>query len=362
MRNSHENPKRQLEEEAVESAILTSSEIGALSPRVPREAEMLREAPKPIDAKILDANGDTITYIPEVVGEFSPDTNIIQKGDRTKQSWMFKGRTKDGKIVIETDDGEGITIARRDFESGYEPSRLVYVEKTKDGTREIQLDAEAVLQESVEFYHTHDCKDFLQELPKNVRLSAASEAKLREAMREGFDKAMLFPKTETQAAHIEILAVKMAAQEISGLPPNEQYTAPYFENGTKTAETRNRPKHKAYLLLYQSGPIPDETKGQSPDQLDPLFTQKKWNGLTLQEYLILQRKELEARKNHSFDVYDDDAKKSQWTWLLDSRAPQGVVRADWNPGARQVDVYWDVSGHSYGRLGARPAVVVEVEV
>ena len=77
---------------------------------------------------------------------------------------------------------------------------------------------------------------------------------------------------------------------------------------------------------------------------------------------MLQRKELEARKNHSFDAYDDDAKKSKWTWLLDSRVPQGVVHAAWNPGSRQVIVDWSESGLSDGRLGARPAVVVEIEV
>jgi hypothetical protein len=102
--------------------------------------------------------------------------------------------------------------------------------------------------------------------------------------------------------------------------------------------------------------------GKKPEDLDKLFAQKKWNGLTLEEYVMLQRKELEARKNHSFDAYDDDAKKSKWTWLLDSRVPRGVVHASWDPGNRQVDVDWNEPGYSNGRLGARPAVVVEIEV
>ena len=77
---------------------------------------------------------------------------------------------------------------------------------------------------------------------------------------------------------------------------------------------------------------------------------------------MLQRKELESRKNHGFDAYNDDAKKSKWTWLLDSRVPRGVVRAHWGPGDRRVDVDWGGSGGSGGGLGARPAVVVEIEV
>jgi hypothetical protein len=361
MRKTSENSERQPEVEATESTILTPSEIGALSPRVPRKAEMLREAPKPVESRILDADGNEIVYIPEAVGEFTPDASITKKGDKAKKPWIFKGKTKDGKIVLETEDGEGITIASRELEADYERSRRIYSERTKEG-KEVKLDTEAVLHESAGFYAAHGLKNFLKELPKEIKLTAASEARLREALREGFDEAMLFPKTDVQAASIESLATETATKEAPSLPANEQYTAPYFENGTKVAQARNRPKQKAYLLLYQSGPIPDETKGKSPDQLDPLFSQKKWNGFTLEEYLLLQRKETESRKNHSFDAYDSDTKKSQWTWLLDSRVPGGGVHADWSPGLRRVGVVWAAPGLSGPGLGARPAVVVEVEV
>ncbi len=362
MRKSPENPERQLEEEMNESAILTPSEIGALSPRVPRKSEMLREAPKPVESKILDADGNTITYLPEAVGELSPDTQIIKKGDRAKRPLIFKGRTKDGKIVLEAEDGEGLTITSRDLEITYERSRRIYSEKTKEG-REIKLDTEEVLRESVGFYTAHELKDFLKELPREVRLSAQSEARLREALREGFDKAMLLPSTDLQEKNLDNLFGELSDKEIPGLPKGEQYTDHYlWDEDIKKADIQKRPKKKAYLLLYQSGPIPEETKGKTPNDLDPLFAQKKWNGLTLEEYLMLQRKEAEVSKDHRFDAYSDDAKKSQWTWLLDSRVPQGVVRAHWYPRDRQVSVSWSESGHSGAGLGARPAVVVEIEV
>lgn len=348
-----------------ESAILTPSEIGALSPRVPRRAETLREAPKPVEARILDENGDPIAYFPEQVGEATPDTQFIKSGDRTKQPWVFKGRTKEGKIVLEAENGEGVTIDEREFQRNYERSRRVYVEKTKDGKREIKIDTEAVLKESVGFYTGHDLKDFLKELPKELRLSPQSEARLREAMREGFDRAMLLPSTNLQKGSIDKLLGELADKQIQGLQDTEQYSQAHYmhePNTTKNATARNRPKRKAYLLLYQSAPIPEETKGKNPNDLDQLFAQKKWNGLTLEEYLMLQRRETEASKDHRFDAYSDDAKKSQWTWLLDSRVPGGVVRASWGPGDRRVRVDWYGPGVSDSRLGARPAVVVEVEV
>ena len=349
-----------------QSPILTPSEIGALPPDVPRRAETLREAPKPVEAKILDEDGNPIAYFPEAIGDFSPETSIIKKGDHSKQPLTFKGRTKDGKIVLETQDGEGITIAPRELEANYERSRRVYSERTKEG-REVKLDTEAVLRESAGFYTAHDLKDFLKELPKEIRMSAQSETKLREAMREGFDSAMLLPSTDLQGGNINKLLTELADKKLPGLQddaPEQLSQAHYMyqPDVTKNATARNRPARKAYLLLYQSGPIPDETKGKSPDQLDPLFTQKKWNGLTLEEYLMLQRKEAEASKDHRFDAYNDDAKKSQWTWLLDSRVPGGVVDASWSPGFRQVRVFWYRSGDSFPFLGARPAVVVEVEV
>lgn len=355
------------------SPMLTSSEIGALPPDVPRTADTLREAPKPVEARILDENGNPIVYLPEAVGEFSPDTQIVKIGDRAKRPFIFKGRTKDGKAVLETEDEEGVTIAPRELEASYERSHRVYSEWTKEG-KEIKLDMEEVLRDSVGFYTAHNLKDFLKELPKEVRLSAQSEMKLREALREGFDKAMLLPSTDLQTANIEKLVAETATKEVPHLQPNEQYTAPYFESGTKTSQARNRPQRKAYLLLYQSGPLPEETMGNNPNDLDQLFSQKKWNGLTLQEYLLLQRKEAEARKDHSFDAYDGDAKKSQWTWFLDSRlpakaragaaagVPDGVVHAFWFPGLRQVEVAWYEPGFSRSELGARPAVVVEIEV
>ena len=371
MKNPPETPKQQpkgIEQPKRtenEHTILSSSEIGALSPRVPRRPEFLQQAPKPIESRITDKDGNQISYLPESVGEFTPNTSIIKKGDRAKQPLTFKGRTKDHQIVLETEDDEGFTVTQPDFQKGYERLQQVYIEKTKDGQREIQLNLETTLQESIGFYITHDLKDFLKELPKEIKLSPQSETRLREALREGFDKAILLPSTELQKGNIDKLLIELADKKLPGLQDAEQYNQKHYihqPDVTKNAISRNRPTRKAYLLLYQSNPIPNETKGKSPNELDPLFTQKNWNGLTLEEYLILQRKETETNKDHRFDTYDDDPNKSQWTWLLDSRVSGVVVRADWYPKNRQVRVSWYRPGYSYDGLGTRPAVVVEVGI
>ena len=132
----------------------------------------------------------------------------------------------------------------------------------------------------------------------------------------------------------------------------------------KKVTNQNRPLLKAYLLLYQSGAIPEETKGktfpEAEQELDKLFGKDKWNGLTLEEYLILQRQECEERQDHEFDAWSDDPNKSQCTRLLDSRVHFSCVDASWNPREHLVNVNWSVSGNSSSYIGARPAVVVEI--
>ena len=346
-----------------ENKILTSSEIGALSPRVPRQSEALIDVPKPKEARLFLEDGTEITYLPEASGDITPGTPFIKKGDRAKKKWVFRGRATDGNIVLEQEGGEGVLVSLRDFEAGYKKSRKVYVEKTREG-KEIKLDTEEILKESTQFYATHNLREFSDKLPREIKISAAGEARIREALKEGFDKAMILPSSEIQKGNIDKLLGEMADKPFPGLLETDQYTAYYMyePDTTKNATPRNRPAKKAYLVLYQSGSIPPETRGKTPPQLDQLFTQKKWDGLTLEEYLIIQRKELETRKNHGFDAYFDTAAQSQWTWLLDSRVPEGVVRACWYPRFRQVEVYWYGPEVSYGELGARPVVVVEIEV
>jgi len=219
-----------------------------------------------------------------------------------------------------------------EFETESEQSQHVYIEHTKEG-KEVRLNTAKVLKESADFYATHSLNDFLKELPKEVKLSPQSEARLREALRERFDKAILLPSAEVQAANFEKLIEETATKEIPGFPESEQYTNPYIESDVKDLrQSVNRPKQKAYLLLYQSGPLPDETKGKTLNNLDQLFAKNKWNGFALEEYLLSQRKEAETRKDHFFDTYSEDEKNPNGQWLLDSRMPEdGATIGSWSP-------------------------------
>src|SRR3989338_7756780 len=92
-----------------------------------------------------------------------------------------------------------------------------------------------------------------------------------------------------------------------------------------------------------------------------LFAQNNWNGLTLDDHLILQRMFAKLFKDHRFDGYSKTSEQSQCGFLLDARVPRGVAVAYWNPESRRVSGGWRGTGSSDPLLGARPAVVVEVK-
>lgn len=96
--------------------------------------------------------------------------------------------------------------------------------------------------------------------------------------------------------------------------------------------------------------------------MEALFTQKKWKGLTLDEHLIFQRKECKVNRDHRFDKYDDNnPDRSQWSFLLDAVVPNGRVDAAWDPVHCRVNISMRFPDSFDSRLGARPAVVVELE-
>ncbi len=344
--------------------ILSPQEIGALSPRVPREAQAFTEAPQPTEA-IVYVNGMEVLYNPNPNSPAS-GTSMTKKSDNRKQPWIFKGfglGNEQGKAVLESDQGEIILVSPAEFRREWETASMTFSERFEG--KEVKLDVLETRSASEKFYKEHHLVEFAANLPRDIKFSPANETKIREALKMGFDRAMILPAVDIQGKNLDLLIDNLANAEYSGggVRPEDQYTKAYMDSSAKNSQIRNRPA-KGYLLLYQSSEVPQETKVKTPNYLETLFKQKKWNGLTLPEYLLLQRKELEQRQNHNFDAYSDNAAKSQWTWLLDNRVSSGsssrVVIASWSPGRHRVRVHWDDAGRSDARLGARPAVVVEM--
>jgi len=70
------------------------------------------------------------------------------------------------------------------------------------------------------------------------------------------------------------------------------------------------------------------------------------NTLTLEDYLVFQRKYFEETGKH----LDEDG----WTWLA-TKSGSRLVRSDWDPSDRQLNVNADDLDYQNDDLGARPS-------
>ena len=239
----------------------------------------------------------------------------------------------------------------------------VIVAEDKEGN-EVRFDLAEILRTSDTFFRGKHLEVLADALPSYVRLSQEQVERIKEAAKEGFDRAFLFAPLELLDTNNSAILTACAKEHLANLTGDDQYTEPFVDTTAQTPVTRNRPTGKAYLLLYSSKPVAQETKDLTFPQVAELFKQNKWNGLTLQEHLILQRFEAEVRGDHSFDAYSTDAGQSNWTWLMDSTSDASAARvldADWSPDSRRVRVYSGSSGSRGPALGARSSVVLVLE-
>ncbi|HLD21883.1 MAG TPA: hypothetical protein VJB65_03215, partial [Patescibacteria group bacterium] len=194
------------------------------------------------------------------------------------------------------------------------------------------------------------------------------------ARAEGYDAAMIMAPTELQNQNIPKLLNECATKPVAGLSEEEQYRTPciYEPDVTLQAKTQNRPKNKTYFILYKTGGVEPETMGKTFPECEAIFQAKnnayqaqgkqmRITGWTTPEHLLAQRKECENNKNHQWDSLNTE-NKSNCSWLLDSKTTSGYVCAIWDRTFHKVNVHWYDASASLGGLGARSAVIIELEI
>jgi hypothetical protein len=223
------------------------------------------------------------------------------------------------------------------------------------------LDARSVLAASSAFFRSHELHSLARELPAELTLSGEGQTRSEQALSEGFDSAFVFPSVAAQKIHFEAIVLQLANAPAFGLSKKEQYTQAAIPDvrTLKTTPSRNRPAG-CYVLFYRTSPFPRETREKSAADIDRLFSTLGWTGLTVAEYMVLQRLLAEKNGDHRFDLYAPDAARSQWQWLLDTRLPSGSVMAFWNPQGCRLEIGLAPKEVSTARRGAHPTVVVPV--
>jgi len=222
------------------------------------------------------------------------------------------------------------------------------------------LTPKSVLDASRAFFRTHELGQLAKLLPDPVNLREPSAGRFYQAASEGFDSAFLFPSPGTQRLHFDEILKQTGFTPVFGLGKADQYTHPMIVDpqSLRLAEARSRPVG-SYILFYRSGPLPRETRDKKAADSEVFFRSMKWNGMTIPEYLIIQRLLCEKNKDHRYDLYSPDVARSQWTWLLDSRTTTGIVMAFWNPVRSRIEIGVSKEDAANARRGAQPTIVIE---
>ncbi len=186
-------------------------------------------------------------------------------------------------------------------------------------------DASAVLTASRRFLATHNLADWAEALPTNATLTADHRAALAHASKHGFTAAFAFPPFELQMATLDRL-VDETARKPAAIPDNQQYREPFLAddwsktpNGKVLQRTDDLGGREwgAYLLVFSPNPM-QKCWGLTGKQIRERFQAKDWHGLTVPEYLVLQRFFCEKYGDHRFFEKPEDDSGSHWLWLIDS--------------------------------------------
>jgi hypothetical protein len=153
--------------------------------------------------------------------------------------------------------------------------------------------------------------------------------------KNGFDDILIIPPT----GDLSVLSEKMKME-------NGNWTSSNFDEGGafEKAQSQNTDKPRI-VLVHKTQNLKDRPELSKTLNIKGEDVDMK-NTLTLEDYLVFQRKYFEEEGKH----LDEDG----WTWLA-TKSGSRLVSSDWSPGARRLGVYASGLGVQDGSLGARPS-------
>jgi|GEM_PF-7048259 len=116
--------------------ILTSAEIGRLSPRVPRQPEHIRQDVLPEQSEIYFEDGSTKAFRAESRENFIPGTAWTKKVGNMGENFVFKGVTQDNVLIFEGANGLGEIFTVSEAKTELEKVKLLKIETRR--TKEIR--------------------------------------------------------------------------------------------------------------------------------------------------------------------------------------------------------------------------------
>jgi hypothetical protein len=187
------------------------------------------------------------------------------------------------------------------------------------------IEPQSILEISRRFYRQHNLVDWADALPSVVGSDAADATELARAEKHGFTLAFAFPAFDLQMQTLERL-IDETIRKPAPVADNQQYAEPFLAdtwskvpNGKVLQQTDDVGARawSPYLLFLSPKPI-QQGWGRTGKQIREFLDGKGWRGLTVPEYLVLQRYLCEKHQDHRFFEEPEDDSGSHSLWLIDS--------------------------------------------
>lgn len=179
-----------------------------------------------------------------------------------------------------------------------------------------------IIAASLRFYRQHNLVDWAAALPAAPADDPTAHA---DAAKHGFTLAFAFPPFALQMETLGRL-IDETARKPAPVPDNQQYGDPFLaDTWTKTPNGRVLQRTEdlgarpwgPYVLWFAPWPL-QQAWGRTARQINEYLQAKGWCGLTVPEYLVLQRLLCEKHLDHRFfDEPEDDA-GAHALWLINS--------------------------------------------
>jgi hypothetical protein len=176
---------------------------------------------------------------------------------------------------------------------------------------------------------------------------------------EGFQAVAVLPPLKLQRQDTAVLLDTMTRPH-RGLDAAQQYGGYWIQSIEALQECQmiDRPEGVAYAVWIQEGSFPEETTNQTCSKLVKGFAEKGWTGLTVHEFLVIQRRKAIENGDHRWSsYYATELHPAGHQWLPNARTGKKVFQGYWVQKGGQVQIGACATGSKKASRGAYPCVI-----
>jgi len=175
---------------------------------------------------------------------------------------------------------------------------------------------------------------------------------------DGFVPVVVMPPVALQRAQTALLLEAMTAPT-EELPAEEHYGGYWVPSVEMVAdcEILDRPEGP-YALCLRDGPFPESTLGLTCTKLVKEMEAHGWTGLTVHEFLVVQRFLALRHGDHRWSsYYEHKGRPPGIQWLPNARSGKKVFQGYWVAKSGQVQIGACATGSKKPTRGAHPCRV-----